>query len=69
MAFTYCYKSDKIMIVECTKKPNDAEYVETAVTVGKTYHVIKKDDNDYKLVDDNGNERYYQLEHFIEINE
>jgi len=69
MAFTYCYKSDKIMIVECIKKPNDAEYIETAVTVGKKYHVINKDDNDYKLVDDNGNERYYQLEHFIDIDE
>ena len=69
MAFTYCYKSDKIMIVVCTKIPNDTEYIETAVTVGKKYHVINKDDNDYKLVDDNGNERYYQLEHFIEIDE
>jgi hypothetical protein len=57
------------MIVECIKKPNDAEYSETAVTVGKKYHVISKDDNDYELVDDNGNELYYQLEHFIEIDE
>lgn len=57
------------MIVVCIKKPNDAEYSETAVTVGKKYHVISKDDNDYELVDDNGNERYYQLEHFIEIDE
>ena len=69
MTFTYCYKSDKIMIVECIKKPDAAKYTETAVTVGKTYHVISKDDNDYELVDDNGDELYYQLEHFIEIDE
>lgn len=41
------------MTVECIEKPNGAEYTETAVTVGKKYHVINKDDDDYKLIDDN----------------
>jgi len=57
------------MLVECTKKPSDVEYTETAVTVGKQYSVLDKDDHDYLIVDDNGKERYYQLEHFKEIDD
>lgn len=54
------------MKVKCVLKP-DEDYIRRAVTVGKTYDVISKDSNDYSLIDDNGEEWYYQLTHFIEL--
>ncbi len=54
------------MKVKCIEKPNEG-YVKREVTKDKVYEVISKDDNDYKLIDDNGEEWYNQISHFIEL--
>ena len=50
--------------IVCIKKPEEG-YTCREVTVGKTYEVIRIDGNDYKLLDDNGLECFYNKDHFI----
>ena len=57
------------MIVECIKKPSKKDFIETSITIGKKYEVISEDAHDVKLIDDNGNERYYQLGYVKKVDE
>ena len=48
------------MFVECIEKPAKEEFTTTDITVGKTYPVKWVDNDDYQIVDDKGNVRYYR---------
>lgn len=52
------------MYVECVEKPSKDEFTTTDVTAGKIYPVKWIDNNDYQIVDDNGNLRYYRQKFF-----
>jgi hypothetical protein len=52
------------MYVECIEKPSKDEFTITDVTVGKIYPVKWIDHDDYQIVDDKGNVRYYRQKFF-----
>ena len=52
------------MYVECVEKPSKDEFTTTDITVGKTYPVKWIDNDDYQIVDDKGNVRYYRQKFF-----
>ena len=52
------------MYVECIEKPSKEEFTTTDVTVGKIYPVKWIDNDDYQIVDDKGNARYYRQKFF-----
>lgn len=56
------------MKVKCVIEP-PKELIERNITVGKVYDVVEKDDNDYRIIDDNNELWYFTNWLFEEINE
>lgn len=56
------------MKVKCIEKPHEG-LLKRNVTEGVIYDVISKDDNDYRLKDDNDEEWYFTHRFFEEIEE
>lgn len=52
------------MYVECIENPSKDEFTATDITVGKIYPVNWIDNDDYQIVDDKGNCRYYRQRFF-----
>ena len=52
------------MYVECVEKPSKEEFTTRNITVGKIYPVIWIDSDDYQIVDDKNEKRYYRQRFF-----
>ena len=50
--------------IECVEKPSKEEFTITNITVGKIYPVTWIDNDDYKIIDDRKQERYYRHRFF-----
>lgn len=52
--------------VRCIEKPSSEEFICTDITVNKTYAVRWVDSDDYEIIDDKGDIRYYRQKFFVD---